>query len=511
MADIPMNMTTNTVQRLVDRAIDKAYYLCCFKKIIEDFEEEKKTIEAKYTDVQKDIEENKNAVKDIVQEVDLWKNRAEDLIAEDTNRRKSCLFPWCYNCIWQYQRGKDLAEKMQRIKELIQNSNFAKIGRPAVLPSWEFYASPDFMFFDSRKLVYDKVLAALKNGENYITALHGTGGSGKTTLAVKVGEIVEKEKHFDRAVMVTVSNNPDVKMIHDHIARPLGVEFKPEENDLDRAKRLWSRLTNGERVLIVLDDVWKKLKFEEIGIPHNHKGCCILITTRDLNVCRLMGCQDSIIKLDILPENEAWVFFQKYSGINDNSPKKLKDTAEKIAKECKGLPVALAALASTLKGQNLEDWNAAMRSLKNPRSVDITNHELKEVYQRLKVSYDFLNHEHAQKLFKLCSLFPEDYEIPLDDLTRFSIGLGLFGEVDSYTTARDDMHRAKKRLIDCCLLMEVNERKCVKMHDLIREVAKVIANNEIHLIVGPKWNQNDTEKLGDMRYLYCQNMIDFPE
>ncbi|KAI4357282.1 hypothetical protein L6164_001242 [Bauhinia variegata] len=138
-------------------------------------------------------------------------------------------------------------------------------------------------------------------------ALHGRGGSGKTTLAVKVGEIVEKEKHFDRAVMVTVSNNPDVKMIQDQIVKPLGVEFKPEENDLDRAKRLWSRLTNGERVLIVLDDVWKMLKFEDIGIPsaHNHKGCCILIITHDMNVCRLMGCQDSIIKLDILPENEA--------------------------------------------------------------------------------------------------------------------------------------------------------------------------------------------------------------
>ncbi|KAI4357313.1 hypothetical protein L6164_001270 [Bauhinia variegata] len=313
--------------------------------------------------------------------------------------------------------------------------------------------------------------------------------------------------------MVTVSNNPDVKMIQDQIAKPLGVEFKPEENDFDRAKKLWSRLTNGERVLILLDDVWKKLKFEDIGIPfaHNHKGCCILITTRDLNVCCQMGCQDSIFKLDILPENEAWIFFQKHSGINHKSPKKLKDTAEKIAKECKGLPVALAALAGTLKDQNLEDWKAALRSLKNPRPVDITDHELKEVYQRLKVSYDFLNNEHAQKLFKLCSLFPKYYEIPLEDLTRFSIGLGLFGEIDSYTATRDDMHRAKKKLIDCCLLMEVDEGKCVKMHVLIRDVAKVIANNEIHLIVGPKWNQSDIENLGDMRYLYCQNMINFLE
>ncbi|KAI4357312.1 hypothetical protein L6164_001269 [Bauhinia variegata] len=514
MTDIPMNVTTNIIQRLVDRAIDETYYLCCFKKIVEDFEEEKKTLEAKYTDVQEDIEENKNAVMDIVQEVNLWKNRAEDLIAEDTNTRKSCLFPWCYNCIWQYRQGKDLAKKTQKIKELVESGKyFTKYGRPAELPSWEFYASPDFMFFDSRKSVYDKVLVALKSGENYMIALHGTGGSGKTTLAVKVGEIVEKEKHFDRAVMVTVSNNPNVKMIQDQIAKPLGVEFEPEENDLDRAKKLWSRLTNGERVLILLDDVWEKLKFEDIGIPfaHNHKGCCILITTRDLNVCRQMGCRGSIIKLDILPENEAWIFFQKHSGINDISPKKLKDTAEKIAKECKGLPVALAALAGTLKDQNLEDWKAALRSLKNPRPVDITDHELKEVYQRLKVSYDFLNNEHAQKLFKLCSLFPEDYEIPVEDLTRFSIGLGLFGEIDSYTTARDDMHRAKKKLVDCCLLMEVDERKCVKMHDLIRDVAKVIANNEIHSIVGPKWNQSDVENLGDIRYLYCHNMINFLE
>ncbi|KAI4357304.1 hypothetical protein L6164_001263 [Bauhinia variegata] len=171
MMDIPMNVATNIVQRLVDRAIDETYYLCCYKKIVEDFEEEKETLEAKYTDVQKDIEEKKNALMDIVQEVNLWKNRAEDLIAEDTKTRKSCLFPWCYNCIWQHRRGKDLAEKTRKIKELVESSKyFTKIGRPAELPNWEFYASPDFMFFDSRKSIYDKVLAALKNGENYMIA-----------------------------------------------------------------------------------------------------------------------------------------------------------------------------------------------------------------------------------------------------------------------------------------------------------------------------------------------------
>ncbi|KAI4357307.1 hypothetical protein L6164_001266 [Bauhinia variegata] len=59
--------------------------------------------------------------------------------------------------------------------------------------------------------------------------------------------------------------------------------------------------------------------------------------------------------------------------------------------------------------------------------------------------------------------------------------------------------------------MEVNERKCVKMHDLIRDVARGTANNEIHSIVGPKWNQSNLENAGDMRYLYFQNMIDFPK
>ncbi|MCI51916.1 disease resistance protein (CC-NBS-LRR class) family protein, partial [Trifolium medium] len=88
-----------------------------------------------------------------------------------------------------------------------------------------------------------------------------------------------------------------------------------------------------------------------------------------------------------------------------------------------------------------------------------------------------MKNEKAKKLFLICSLFREDEEIPIEVLTRLCIGTGVF-EVDngSYGHARNQVFTAADILIDSCLLLLADE-ECVKMHDLIRDVAQWIANN----------------------------------
>lgn len=106
----------------------------------------------------------------------------------------------------------------------------------------------------------------------------------------------------------------------------------------------------------------------------------------------------------------------------------------------------------------------------------------------------------------LCSLFPEDYEIRVEDLTIFGKGLGIFGDVDSYEAARIEMLTAKRKLLDACLLLKGQEG-CVKMHDLVRDAAHWIGNYEIQVIMGSKVHA--TAKKGTITYLYCQNVKRF--
>ncbi|TXG66921.1 hypothetical protein EZV62_008196 [Acer yangbiense] len=144
--------------------------------------------------------------------------------------------------------------------------------------------------------------------------LYGMGGVGKTTLAKVVGEEAKEKKLFDEVVMVTVTQNPDVKNMQTHIADLLGLKFEEETIEV-RAQRLCLRLNKEKTILIILDDVWEKLDLTIIGIPFgdDHKGCTILLTTRQQQVCISMRLSDissikKLAQLEILSLKGAKIF-----------------------------------------------------------------------------------------------------------------------------------------------------------------------------------------------------------
>ncbi|KAK2386670.1 putative disease resistance protein [Trifolium repens] len=235
------------------------------------------------------------------------------------------------------------------------------------------------------------------------------------------------------------------------------------------------------------------------GIPNidNHKGCKILVTTRTLEVCNKMACGITI-QLELLSEEDAWAMFKRYADLSDISSNGLLKQGRKIADECKGLPVAIATIASSLRGQKHQvEWDVALQYLQNPMSMGDVDDTLVVIYKCLKYSYDNLTDKKAKELFLLCSVFKEDEEISTEILTRLGIGVGLFGEgYVKYNYARKQVVVAKNKLLDSCLLLKTNESH-VKMHDLVREVAQRIANKEI-LVVD---SSNKKQMSSNIKYL----------
>ncbi|XP_061356027.1 uncharacterized protein LOC133300484 [Gastrolobium bilobum] len=510
MADIPNELAKKGLEKLMDWAIGEARYICCFTSIVADCEKEKEILEAKVKAVGQRVDQLKRSSQDTPADVTSWDKRADKLIQEDTKTKKTCFFGWCPNCIWRYNRGKELANKTEdarRINQELENLNIT--GLTPHLLGVEYHSSQDYISFKSRELIYNELLDALTD-DNYITGLQGMGGTGKTTLARKVGQELEQSKQFDHVIDTTVSYTPDIRKIQDDIAVPLGLasELK-DKSESERCKLLRSRLTNGEKILLILDDVWENtvehIKFEKIGIPKSddHKGCRVLLTTRDLNACRSLGCE-KIIELQLLPEDEAWTLFEKHAHISSSTPKSLMDKGHEIVKECKGLPVAIAIIASRLKGEQRQvQWNAALISLQKP--MHGVNKDLNEIYKCLWYSYDNMNNEEAKRLFLLCSVFPEDEELPTEVLTRFGIGAGLFGEVyDKYDDVRIQVAVAKNELIDSCLLLKAEGGR-VKMHDLVREVALLKVNKEIRAVnLSGKHKKSLVESEKGMKYLLLE-------
>ncbi|XP_024039407.1 probable disease resistance protein At1g62630 [Citrus clementina] len=122
------------------------------------------------------------------------------------------------------------------------------------------------------------------------------GGIGKTTLVKEFARQASEEKLFDQVVFSEVSQTPDIKKIHGEIAEKLGLEFS-EEAESRRASRLYERLKKEKMILVILDNIWKYLDLETVGIPFgdDHRGCKLLLTARDCNVLLSMGSENNFL------------------------------------------------------------------------------------------------------------------------------------------------------------------------------------------------------------------------
>ncbi|KAL2329593.1 hypothetical protein Fmac_017174 [Flemingia macrophylla] len=473
---VPLHIASRLIiQCAMDPILHHGRYLFCFNNSVENLVIAKEKLELTQDRVKKQVTDATDRTEIIEPIVENWLKEVENVLQEVnmlegkiSEVRKSCFRKQC-----QYFLVKEIARKTEKMKELDLNSKFEPFSRITELPGMQYYSSKDFIFFESTKSAYNKILEKVKDENVSMIGLYGIGGSGKTTLAKEVGKKIEELKLFEKVVMTSVSQTLSVRSIQAQMADKLGVHFW-EESDEGRAQRLSQRLKN-VTTLIILDDVWQKLNFEEIGIPiHENKGCRVLLTTRNKEVCTLMQCQ-SIIGLDLLTSREAWSLFKIHAKIDDESPYALKFVARKIVDECKGLPIAIVTVGSSLWDKSFDEWELALSKLEDSKPLHIPP-GLTSPYICLKLSFDNLGNGLSKSLLLLCSIFPEDYEIHLEDLFRFGKGLGLIGSFGTMEIARKEMHAAVNILKNSCLLIHDSERERVKMHDMVRDVALWIAS-----------------------------------
>ncbi|KAA3452950.1 putative disease resistance protein [Gossypium australe] len=368
------------------------------------------------------------------------------------------------------RRAEQELEETQNLEDEIDRVNHRRS-----LQGIEFITSTDFMVSESSKSAFNQILEAIK-AVNMI-GLYEMPGVGKTTLAKEVGKHAREQKLFDKVVMFTMSQNPNIRTIQDKVAEMFGLNFRTNTEE-GRAEELWVRLKAEKDILIIVDDLWEEFKLESsIGIPFgdDHKGCKILLTTRQQQVCSKMKCQKEI-QLGILSKDEAWVLFRNQAGLEDDYSS-LNEVAKEVAGECKGLPLAIVTVAKALKGESLDGWKAANQRFKDSRHLD-NKEVLGGVLKPLKLSYDYLKkgknqitENDIQMCFLLCSLFREDAEIRIEILIVCGIGVGLFPNASSTEDKRNEIGVALKKLQKSGLLLETDDAERIRMHDVVRDFA----------------------------------------
>ncbi|GLT90456.1 hypothetical protein SLE2022_083880 [Rubroshorea leprosula] len=366
--------------------------------------------------------------------------------------------------------GRRVHQKIQEVREIYDRGSFPEglvIERsPAIgitLPTENMVGEVN---------VREKIWEYLMGHEVGIIGVCGVGGVGKTTVMKHIhNELLNEVGWFEKVVWVTVSHPLNVFGLQGGIARAMGKNPSDWGDELNRASRLMEAMKKVKYALI-LDDVWDKFTLHSIGIPEPtmENGCKIVITSRSIDVCNYLRCQ--IVKVPPLPEQESLNLFLDKVGQDVLRFPKLEEILKLMVAECAGLPLAIVVIAGSMRGvQDISEWRNALRELRQC-VVDTEKDSEDEIFNRLKFSYDrLLKNSSIQECFLYCSLYPEDWEIRRKDLIEAWICEGIVEKLGSRREMHDKGNAILNRLLNCCLLEEAYDKACVKMHDVVRDMA----------------------------------------
>ncbi|KAG5223969.1 disease resistance protein [Salix suchowensis] len=287
----------------------------------------------------------------------------------------------------------------------------------------------------------DVIWSLLRDDEVSTIGIYGMRGVGKTTLLQHIyNELLER---------------PD---ICDHV--------------------WWLR--QKQKWILILDDLWNNFEPHEVGIHSLLKGCKLILTTRSRMVCARIACQ-YMIKVTSLSEGEAWTLFMEQLGHDMAISLEIEGIAKDIARECAGLQLGIITIASSLRGvDDLPEWRTTLKKLRELKFRDMDE----KVFKVLRVSYDQLDAGLALKQCLLyCALFPKDHMIEREELIDYLIDEGIIKGMRSRQDAFDKGHMMLNRLQYVCLLESAHDRRCVKINDMIRDMAIQIMQENSQVIV----------------------------
>uniref|UniRef100_A0A0A0LLJ0 Uncharacterized protein n=1 Tax=Cucumis sativus TaxID=3659 RepID=A0A0A0LLJ0_CUCSA len=492
MESIPISIIAKICEYTVKPVGRQLCYVCFihsnFQKLksqVEKLTDTKGSVEDKVFIARRNAEDIKPAVEKWLEKVDRLVRKSEKILAHEGRHGRLC----STNLVQRHKASRKASKMADEVLEMKnQGESFDMVsfkGRISLVES-PLPKAPDFLDFGSRKSTVEQIMDALSDDNVHKIGVYGMGGVGKTMLVKEiVRKIEESKKSFDKVVTSTISQTPDFKRIQGQLADKIGLKFEQETIE-GRATFLRRWLKAERSILVVLDDVWEYIDLETIGIPsvEDHKGICkILFTSRNKQLISNDMGANKIFEIKVLGEDESWNLFKAMAGEIVEATD-LKPIAIQIMRECAGLPIAITTVAKALLNKPSDIWNDALDQLK---SVDVGMANIgemdKKVYLSLKLSYDYLGYEEVKLLFLLCSMFPEDFNIDVEKLHIYAMSMGFLRGVDTVVKGRRRIKKLVDDLISSSLLQQYSEygNNYVKIHDMVRDVAILIASQNDHI------------------------------
>ncbi|CAI9111947.1 OLC1v1012298C1 [Oldenlandia corymbosa var. corymbosa] len=185
-----------------------------------------------------------------------------------------------------------------------------------------------------------------------IVSIVGMAGLGKTTVARKVYNDPCLKYYFSVRAWCCISQVYNLRELYfDILSDVTGGDARQSysgSTDNDLAETLRKRLKQ-QKYLIVLDDIWSVEAWNSLkdSFPDDNKGSRIMFTSRIHDLVSQAKPNCSPHPLRSLSDEESWELLQgklSLSPLNND----LAEIGKNIAKNCKGLPLAVALVAEGL-------------------------------------------------------------------------------------------------------------------------------------------------------------------
>ncbi|CAN1195551.1 Disease resistance protein L6 [Linum perenne] len=291
-----------------------------------------------------------------------------------------------------------------------------------------------------------------------VVGLHGMGGIGKTTLATAVYN--EVSACFDRYSFVKDIRETQKQQDGDLVLQKNLIydilRMDSVGSTVEGKKIIRERITRF-KLLVVLDDVDEKFKFEEVlGDPESFaSGSRFIVTSRDKKVMgSLSKGQSKLYEVQGMDHIRSLQLFCKHAFEKDSPQSGFEALSNAIISTAGGLPLTLKVIGSLLYREDEEVWNDKLKQLKNIPE--------EEVMERLEISYKGLRRE-AQQIFL--------------DIACFYIGENK--EIASYMWSDCDLYPILNvNILVQRSMLNIGDENEFLMHDQLRDMGREIVRRE---------------------------------